>query len=254
MSQYTYSPNSNGYRDKTTGRFVSKDAVLTAVQSSISTSTNKSSDIAKLLADGDLNARDAKEVIRQELKKGYIRQYMLGKGGGRDNMRSPDWGSVGGMLKEQYVYLDRFMSDVANSDLTEGQIRSRLNMYFNSSREAYERGNMASYGVPALPAYPGDGSTVCLTNCRCHWNIVREYNDRRRLTGWRCSWIITARESCDTCIARAVAWRSLFIPVGRVPTFEREEELYRSLLSRPHEELEIIRQSILESKGGVYAG
>ena len=44
----------------------------------------------------------------------------------------------------------------------EAQISARSQMYMNSAREAYERANMRASGVADLPAYPGDGSTICL--------------------------------------------------------------------------------------------
>ena len=50
----------------------------------------------------------------------------------------------------------------------EKQITARARMYMGASREAYEKGNMRAYGVPDLPYWPGDGSTVCLTNCKCY--------------------------------------------------------------------------------------
>jgi hypothetical protein len=74
-------------------------------------------------------------------------------------------------------------------------------MYMRSAREAFERGKMRAWGIPDLPAWPGDGSTECLTNCRCHWEFEP----------WQgyinCYWIIDwEAENCQDCIDRYHLW------------------------------------------------
>jgi len=138
--------------------------------------------------------------MREEIKAEYIRQYMLGRGG-RAQMTSQDWGSIGGMIADQYRYLKDFAKLVAEGKLSEAQIRARAAMYANSAREGFERGQaranadakdviwvlgpvktehcndcvaFAEMGVqlvaddPYSGAMPGSGNTECLTNCACH--------------------------------------------------------------------------------------
>jgi len=59
--------------------------------------------------------------------------------GGLGAMTQADWGSIGGMLKEQYRYLAEFAKAIAEGKLSEAQILARSRMYINSSREAFER-------------------------------------------------------------------------------------------------------------------
>ena len=94
--------------------------------------------LAGYAAQGVLNAGDFGALFREEIKKEYIRQYLLGIGG-RDQMTAADWGSIGGMLREQYRFLDGFLAEIAAGNLTEAQIMARARMYINSAREAYER-------------------------------------------------------------------------------------------------------------------
>jgi len=78
-------------------------------------------------------------------------------------------------------------------------------MYMNSAREAFERAKMRSYGIPDLPAWPGDGSTECLTNCRCSWRFVVVYG------GIECYWEIDwDAENCQDCIDRHYMWNPYF--------------------------------------------
>jgi len=187
------------YRDEK-GRFVGRDTVYAYVNQSLNISSNVSQALSSWVFDGNISVNDWKLAMRAEIKDEYIRQY-LSFAGGRNNMTQADWGSIGGMLKEQYKYLDGFANDIASGDMTEAQIAARAQMYINSAREGRERAreksalkadydevyweingalencggciefNQMSWQLiednPYKEAYPGSGDTVCLTNCGC---------------------------------------------------------------------------------------
>ena len=156
------------------------------------------------LTEGRLSVQYWQQQMRQEIKREYIRQYLAGRGG-VEQMTPKDWGSIGGAIAEQYRYLDRFAQEIADGNLTEGQIRMRSSMYINSAREAFERAKERAaaearldevrwvlgiaehcedcvalsnlgwraakpwpFKVGGRNAYPGSGATRCKTNCRCH--------------------------------------------------------------------------------------
>ena len=195
----------NRYQDDLTGQFISHAHVLELIDQSMLTATYVTDSLAGFVASGTLNALDWKVAFQAEIKGEYIRQYLAGIGG-RNVMTQADWGSIGGMLKEQYGYLNGFYDDIAAGRLTEGQIRARMAMYINSGREAYERAHGRSatkWGAdevawiinPAVdncptcegralmgwmpknedgsfpsmdgPVWPGSGASECLTNCKC---------------------------------------------------------------------------------------
>ena len=157
------------------------------------------------LQSGDISIQRWVLDFRQRLKKTYIDQYVLARGG-RANMAPQDWGKLGAMLKKQYGFLNGFADDVAAGKLSEGRIQARAELYFKSARQAYERGKEAQLGMPPLPAHPGDGSTVCLSNCQCHWDI-RETDDE-----WLATWTLGAAEHCPDCVQRAGEWAPLRMP------------------------------------------
>lgn len=213
---YSFDPTIGRYRDLTTGRLVKKSFVISKAELSIEYSKNTVREIAKALADGVIDPFEWRQIMRQQIKDEYIRQALLGAGG-RDNMNPTRWGSVGGSIADQYKYLEKFYIDIVLGDLSEGQIAARSLMYINSAVEAYNRQAgitagllgfdevrwvldagtdnhcqtcldraalgwvpvMADGGFPAGAgsAFPGDGSTICLTNDRCRL----EY--RNSLTG-----------------------------------------------------------------------
>lgn len=157
-------------------------------------------------------------LMRAELKLSYIQQWLLGRGGVGE-MDSNDWLEIVDLLNIQYGYLREFVTELVSESVTPGQLRNRSRMYFSSSRQAFEKGKGRALGWPRLPAYPGDGSTLCVTNCRCDWSIAR------RGDKWLCTWNLDSRPAvihCSSldedgmgrpygCIERAVKWNPLVI-------------------------------------------
>jgi hypothetical protein len=200
------------YRDAETGRLVARSTIQNYVSESIATATSAPSVVsggiisagtdiyANLAASGLVTPEQFVDLMRGEIKREYIRQYLLGIGG-RDQMTQADWGSIGGMLKEQYGYLNGFADALATGQLTEGQITNRARMYVNSAREAFNRADWKSHvkadfdevrwvlnpqaencpdcieldamgwqsieDDPFDGCYPGSGCTICLTACMC---------------------------------------------------------------------------------------
>lgn len=194
---YGWDAQSGRYRNLTTGRFLSRDAVLDMATRSLAASTSAADTLAGMVAGGTVSPGDFGLLARQEIKGEYIRQYLLGIGG-REQMTPSDWGTVGRMLRDQYhPYLDGFLQDIADGKLSEAQIQARLRMYTSSAHQAYEKAaqksaKKAGYSeerwmvdsskencdgclsyqaegwqeIGHFPE-PGDGSTACLSNCGC---------------------------------------------------------------------------------------
>lgn len=203
----------HNYRDDQTGRILSRERALEFVDQSLLESTNVAGDLADLWDAGQLSVADFNTLVRAELKYEYIRQGTLGRGG-RPQMTAADWGSIGGSLADQYRYLTPFMAEIAAGALTVGQVKARLAMYVNSAREAFFRGLARAFGIPngRLPAQPGDGSTECLTNCKCSWTIEEIYDDAGVLIRWDCYWKYGETEDhCDTCRQRETTWSPFVI-------------------------------------------
>ena len=165
--------------------------------------------LGMLTVEGPLSPQDWRAAMREEIKREYINQYLLGIGG-RSQMTQEDWGRIGGMLKEQYGHLDKFYDQIVAGKLSEAQIAARSRMYSASAREAFERANGQAWGGPPLPAYPGDGSTDCLTNCACSWEII-SVEVVEEETRWMCYWRLgfVKTEHCAACENAALEWNPL---------------------------------------------
>ena len=225
---FVWDPGERKYRDTNTGDYLSEGRVLEIVDQSIQLSVNRAGAQAKELANNRLNYGEVERGIRDELKKAYIRQYLLGRGG-RSAMEASDWGILGSQLKNQYRYLNRLIFQSENEGLSEDLIKSRLSMYYRSSRQAYERASVQSYGAVELPAYPGDGSTLCMSNCKCYWQIEERLDFYSNLKGWDCYWRLSSAEHCVTCVNRSTSWNPLFIAVNGNLSIVDRDLLYKCL-------------------------
>ncbi len=146
------------------------------------------------------------EEVRELIKELYIDLYCLGRGG-RNAMTFADWGRIGAMLQEQYRYLNQFAADIVAGKLSLAQIKARLQLYISSAIQAFEKGKAYGMGLPTLPAYPGDGTSECLVNCRCSWFITAQPME------WQCTWMLgIAEEHCPTCLKRSQEWNPYRIP------------------------------------------
>lgn len=148
--------------------------------------------IEQLMRDGTTDIQTWLTDMRDLVKNTYRAEYELAIGG-RGNMTQADYGRLGGILQEQYKYLQGFADDLAQGKLTIGQAQYRARMYIDSATQAFERAKAAGYGLD-LPQYPGDGATQCLSNCRCNWEI------KENSLEWLCFWRLGEAEHCPDCL------------------------------------------------------
>lgn len=93
-------------------------------------------------------------------------------------------------IAEQLKYLDGFVRDLKAGKLTMAQAQARAALYSGATRGMYY-----ATRYPGLNAYPGDGGTPCLGNCKC---TLEQKGD---LIYWR----LNPAEHCDGCVSRAAA-------------------------------------------------
>jgi hypothetical protein len=202
---WQWDDRSKRYRDTSTGRFLSHRKALELRDAYIDTKKAEAAKLARQLANGDIRLGRWQMDMMGLSKKTYQNEYGLAVGG-RYNMTPADNGWIGSQMKQQYRYLDKFAADIRSENLSEKQIATRAQMYVDSARQAFERGHATNLGLPKLPQYPGDGATVCLTNCQCHWDIQDEGDH------WACTWTLGQAEHCPDCVDNSTRWAPLEIP------------------------------------------
>lgn len=198
-TKWVYDARVKRYRNETTGRYIARATIVKMRDEFADKAKENIASLAGKLADKSLTVQAWETAMRAEIKSALGAQFMFGRGG-LNAMTSADWGSVGALAKDSYGYLRKFAEDIAAGKLSEKQIAARAQLYFDTSRTAYERGRAASFAV-RLPAYPADGGTECKANCRCRWEIAET------ATEVRATWKLNASaENCDGCVARAATY------------------------------------------------
>ena len=204
---WVYDDRTKRYRDTKTGRFIGvsqmQDLRVEYMDKQKEIVTQRIAEYPKNPTKSDFDAlnKDLRDIVKQT----QIDMYTMGAGG-RNGMSQRDWGKIGAMVKEQYKYLNGLVDQISRGEISPAQANARLKMYINSANEALWKG--ITNEMPPLPAYPGDGSTVCLTNCQCEWEIQKVEG------GFNCYWRLGAAEHCPDCMDRASQWNPLFLPYG----------------------------------------
>lgn len=192
------------YRNTVTGRFIGPKQMVALRDQFVDHQKGQMVALTNRLTAGQIDMVAWQRGMKGIIKQSFIDQYVLGKGG-RNMMTAADWGRVGQMVKSQNAYLRRFAGDLADGKLSAGQAGVRAALYGGASRQAFEVAKGRSAGMPTLPQYPGDGQTVCGTNCQCSWDI-QETED-----GWDCTWSLGAAEHCPDCLALAEQYAPLHL-------------------------------------------
>lgn len=201
---WTWDDISHRYRNIATGRYLSARQMLGLRDQFVDAMKAKSDALVHRLAAGDISSQQWVLEMRKQIKTTYIDEYVLARGG-RQNMTQRDWGIIGHMTRDQYGYLSKLEQDLRDGKLSEAQASARARMYIESGTQAYERGRSEGLGMPRLPAYPGDGQTICRANCRCNWHIEDVGN------AWSCTWTLGHAEHCEDCVTNAARWAPLMI-------------------------------------------
>src|SRR5689334_8348422 len=111
-STFNFDNRSQRWRDSTTGRFVSSDAVNAEMFRHSDATHATLEGLTRQLYAGDINLARWQVAVASELKDAHLAQAMFAVGG-RDNMGFAEFGRVGQTLREQYGYLNTFAEQIA---------------------------------------------------------------------------------------------------------------------------------------------
>jgi hypothetical protein len=203
-SPWVWQEKLHRYRNTATGRFLGAKDMLPLRDKFVAVQKARMVAVTGQFTDGKFGLGRWQRDMREAIRTSFIDQYVLARGG-RNMMTPADWGKIGQMVKGQNTFLRGFAADLYAGDLSAAQAQVRAAMYAGASKAAYEKGNAENLGTPDLPAYPGDGSTVCKSNCACSWEIVSTE------TGWDCTWSLGAAEHCPDCVDNAANWNPLHV-------------------------------------------
>jgi hypothetical protein len=191
-SAYNFDNRAQRWRDSASGKFLSNDSVFEEMFRHSDATHSTLEALTRQLYAGDISLSQWQIAVASELKDAHLAQSMFAVGG-RVNMGFAEFGRVGQTLREQYGFLSQFADDIAAGKVSEAMALSRINMYGNAATQSYwseyakastglidwrlgvaehcgdcvSIANGSPYTEASLPAYPCDGSTKCLSNCKC---------------------------------------------------------------------------------------
>lgn len=161
-----------------------------------------------IAASTDTLERDPSQVdawydeIARQLRRYTLAAYVSGQGGGE-----PPKATVNAYTQAQLEFLAAFRDEIKASTEWNNGWAARAQMYAESIKAPWWAGNTRDWPLPALP---GDGTTTCLTRCRCAWNIDELAGDGNA----DAYWVVSGGERCQTCIERGDQWAPLRIREG----------------------------------------
>ena len=171
--------------------------------------------LADQLAASDITVQQWLAQMTIEVERLHTTAYVVGAGG-LSEITQEDMQKIASINAQQRGFLTGWAQQLAGEDeISAAKIKQRAQLYLNAANATLQKATTAAMGMPQLPAYPGDGTTECLVNCKCTWWI-------KRMPGrgnWDCTWKLAPAEHCDTCNARAVAWSPLQIRSGQIQAY-----------------------------------
>lgn len=142
------------------------------------------------------------EAMKKLIRELHSSVAAIGKGGWSE-MTPADWGRLGPVMKSQYQYLHRFAEKIASErdTISIDYIKSRAHLYGNAANNTLAMVQAGQVLSDKLPWLPGDGSTECLINCKCRWEleIIGKDGDFNIV---QATWHLGEAEHCDDCVER----------------------------------------------------
>ena len=191
---YTFNARSQRYRNIATGRWVARETVRRALDTTLQRSQVDILRLGRDLQAGRLTLAEWQVSTAKTLKAAHLASAAAARGGWAQ-MTQADYGRVGHKLRMEYGYLTRLAGQVADgTQALDGRFLTRLSMYAQSPRGTYheqERAGMreAGYtqernvlgmadhcdgcraqtarGYVALGSLIPVGQRDCLTSCKC---------------------------------------------------------------------------------------
>lgn len=171
--------------------------------------------LMQALLDGRITAEGWMSDMEAAIARYHLAAYMRGSGETAVPSTVREW--LESVIAVQLAFLANFgmVVQAAGPKLQEygRQFTNRAQMYTNAIKVAYWQGDIVrQVGRPLpLPAFPGDGTTQCKTNCGCRWEI--KVIDKEE-GSYNATWLRGKRDSCQSCIEREKMWSPLRIRGG----------------------------------------
>jgi hypothetical protein len=170
---WVYNLKSQRYHDKKSGHFLSAGAVEQLTENYIAQQQDKLTALGDRLIAGKIDTREWEDDFAKTLKEVLVNSYVLGRGG-MAQMTSRDLGITSGIMREQYLYLRNFASEVMRGRMSIAQFQARQNLYIEKAYSVYWMGRLeafkaAGYLYERDILTPGESCVSCVAIARRGW-------------------------------------------------------------------------------------
>jgi hypothetical protein len=130
---------SQRYRNKSTGKFMSRKQVVDLLENQISLIKKDLTTVTNLLLDNKITVGAWDEIAPKAIKRGNVIAYALGKGG-KYQLNDKDYAKISNKIRFEFGYLRKFAESIGNGKLTSNQIRDRISKYGDGFYAMHEEG------------------------------------------------------------------------------------------------------------------
>jgi len=148
-----------------------------------------------LLEDGSLSSEQWFLQMAQTLTDHHTAAMLLGSGSAVVTPAAAV--ALQKLVSVQLAFLDNFRLTIVSAETFERGWAARASMYAEAIRAPYWSGRTKMLPLPFLP---GDGTTQCLSRCKCSWDVSTVDEGQGDYDAY---WSLGAAEHCQTCVARA---------------------------------------------------
>lgn len=129
------------------GRFVSPTQVRGAIDAFVEGTSDRLKALTLELRSGSLTLGQWQTAMASEIKASHLASAVAANGGWA-NMTPESFGQVGGLLKEEFKYLNRFASQIAEgaptANVDSDAILNRVALYGEAPRHTYEEARLTN--------------------------------------------------------------------------------------------------------------
>lgn len=164
--------------------------------------------LMRALSSGAESVAQWRAQFSQALAKYHTASLLVGQG--NTALTDPGRRYLSRTVEAQITFLSNFALEIQDAEEFKPGWNARAALYAQGIGASYWRG--ATRMLP-LPAMPRDGSSQCLSNCTCSWEITELDGEGN----YDCTWHLGASERhCQVCPQRAQDWAPLRIREGRL--------------------------------------
>lgn len=169
-----WNPKALRFRNPDTGRFITRDEVRRWLDKLIDASQRRVQDASLLVRDGKISVSAWEEIMRQEIKRTQLGAAALLNGGWK-NLGPREYGRVGGLVREQFRFLDKLANDLRQKKIpTDGRFLNRAGQYPAAARSDFhdaqgERLESAGYTEERSVLAPAEHCGECVDQASLGW-------------------------------------------------------------------------------------